>query len=234
MLSEYAIWTAFVTGLLGSVHCIGMCGGIVGALTVGLRGQARRSWLVMLAYQFAYNLGRIASYTLAGCIVGMIGSRFYALSDQELAIQVSRWLTGGIMIVIGVYLGGWTRVLLTVERVGGYVWRYIEPLGRRFLPIRNGGQALVLGAVWGWLPCGLVYSMLVLAMATGDPWRGGQVMVLFGLGTLPMLLFVGTAAGWVTGLVRNHWVRRMAGAVVIGFGLFLLLFPAVHHGSGHH
>ncbi len=233
MLSEYTIWTAFAAGLLGSVHCVGMCGGIVGALTMGLRQQARRSWLVMLAYQFAYNLGRITSYALAGCIVGLLASPVYTLSDQAFAIRISHWFTGGIMILIGLYLAGWSRVLVAVERVGGYAWRYIEPVGRRFLPIRNWGQALVLGAIWGWLPCGLVYSMLFLAMTTGDPWQGSQIMIIFGLGTLPMLLSVGTAAGWVAGLVRHNWVRRLAGVAVIGFGLFVLLFPLLHQGTNH-
>lgn len=232
---ELSAAAAFMIGLLGSVHCVGMCGGIVGALTLGLPPSIRASRASMAAYLLAYNLGRITSYAVAGLAVGALGAQFYSALSDSGATRYSHWIAGAFMVALGIYLAGWTRILGPIERAGAHLWRRIEPLGRRFLPVRRPGEALFLGLVWGWLPCGLVYSTLVWAMVSGDAVRGAQLMVSFGLGTLPMLLFMGAAARWLGDLVRKPWVRRAAGALVIGFGLLTLFAPGVlHHGHGGH
>jgi sulfite exporter TauE/SafE len=224
---------AFLIGLLGSVHCIGMCGGIVGALTMGLPVATRRSSAGMLAYLLAYNIGRITSYAVAGALAGVAGSSVYGLVSSGTAMRYSHWITGAFMLALGVYLMGWTRILAPIERAGARLWRHMEPLGRRLLPVRHPGQALGLGLVWGWLPCGLVYSALVWALAAGDALRGAQVMVAFGLGTLPMLLSLGAAARWLGDRVRRPWVRQGAGALIVAFGLATLFAPGlVHRHSG--
>jgi hypothetical protein len=212
---------AFLVGLLGGVHCIGMCGGIVGAISLGMPGMPGRQgtrWPMLLAY----NLGRIASYTLAGAIAGGLGFFFSGLLPVQQAQQILLGVAGVVMILLGLYLGGWWNLLSYVEQAGGHLWKRIEPLGRGLLPVRRVGQGLALGMLWGWLPCGLVYSVLIWAVSAGGAGEGALLMFAFGLGTLPNLLAMGAAAGQLQRLVRHVWVRRAAGLMIIAFGLFQL------------
>ena len=219
MYTETSYIAAFLVGLLGGVHCVGMCGGVVGALSFGLSEDIRQQPRRMLPYLLAYNLARISSYTLAGVLLG--GSS--ALAMQLVAInQLQQGLlvfAGIFMILLGLYVGGWWPVLLRLEHAGGVIWRRIEPLGRRLLPVRSVLQAFLLGLVWGWLPCGLVYSVLIWAMASGGPLEGGLLLLSFGLGTLPNLLAMGLFAASLSRWVRYPWVRWAAGEVIILFGL---------------
>lgn len=216
---DAAYLTAFAVGLLGGVHCIGMCGGIVGALTLGLAESVRRRPHTLLPYLLAYNTGRILSYATAGALVGGIGLLAADLARVHEAQRILQVVAGVFMIVLGLYLGGWWHGLARVEQLGGHLWRRIEPLGRRFLPVRHPGEAFALGLVWGWLPCGLVYSTLVWAIAAGGVPQGAALMLSFGLGTLPMLLGMGLVAGKLGACMRRHWVRAVAGLLVIGFGI---------------
>ncbi len=225
LLQEAGVFTALVIGLLGSVHCIGMCGGIMGALSVGMPGQARRTSGAVVAFTLAYNLGRITSYGAAGALAGLLGTQFYELLSSSHAHLIALFVAGTFMVALGLYLTGWTQVLAPVERVGGLLWRRIEPVARRLLPVRTLWHALGLGLLWGWLPCGLVYSALVLAMASGDPLLGALFMVAFGLGTLPMVLTLGATARWLGQLTRTHWVRQLAGSVIIVLGLLTVFAP---------
>jgi len=219
MLADVSLWSAFLVGLLGGVHCVGMCGGIVTALSLGLPANDRsRRW----RFQLSYNLGRIASYSLAGALFGGIGwlaSNWSGIHQVQLGLQ---WLAALFMIALGLYLGGWWNGLTRIEQLGGVVWSRLEPLGRRFLPVRRSGQALMLGAVWGWLPCGLVYSVLVWAISAGSPGQGAALLLSFGLGTLPNLLLMGAAADRLAARVRDVRTRRLAGLLVVGFGLYTL------------
>lgn len=216
-MAEIDLIGAFVVGLLGGVHCAGMCGGIVGALSFG-SGEQRR-WPILLSY----NAGRIASYTFAGAIMGALGFFFSGLLPVQMAQQLLLTVAAVFLILMGLYLAGWSRLLSRVERAGGVIWRRIEPLGRRFLPVRSVGQGLVLGALWGWLPCGLVYSALVWTVSSGGALQGAALMLAFGLGTLPNLLLMGVAAQQLSRWVRLPIVRWSAGALVVGFGLVLLV-----------
>jgi hypothetical protein len=223
MSLELMLASVFVVGLLGGVHCVGMCGGIAAALTFGLPAerQGRLAWL--LPFLLAYNAGRIASYTLAGAIMGGAGvllSRFAPVQGAQRGLLM---LAAVFMILMGLYLGGWWSGLARLERAGGVLWRRIEPFGRRLLPVQRPTQALALGLLWGWLPCGLVYSTLVSAVSAGGAWQGAAVMLAFGLGTLPNLLAMGAAAGAIAGFARRPWVRRAAGASVLLFGLWTLV-----------
>ncbi|KAA6185310.1 sulfite exporter TauE/SafE family protein [Thiohalocapsa marina] len=224
-----SLLTAFVVGLLGGVHCVGMCGGIVATLTLGLPpAQRRRGPLALLPHQLGYNLGRIAGYTVMGLVAGGVGG----LLVQSLAMHWTQrglyLLSAVFMIALGLYLGGWWRGLAWVERAGGLLWRRLEPLGRRLLPIRSWWQALGVGFIWAWLPCGLVYSVLILALGAGGALPGGLLMLAFGLGTLPNLLGIGLLAGGAARYAELVWFRRLAGLLVIGFGLYALwqLFAA--------
>jgi sulfite exporter TauE/SafE len=211
---------ALLIGLTGGVHCLGMCGGIVGALTLGLPPTPGHPLRTRLPFLLAYNLGRIMSYVTAGTLAGGVGAwaaHLISVHHAQLGLQV---IAGLFMILLGLYLAGWQGTLSRLERVGGVLWRRIEPLGRRFLPVRTPIQALGMGLVWGWLPCGLVYSVLVWAMGAGGALEGGLLMLSFGLGTLPTLLAMGTVAATLAGLIRRPGVRAAAGSLVILFGIY--------------
>ncbi|MEA2078638.1 MAG: sulfite exporter TauE/SafE family protein, partial [Pseudomonadota bacterium] len=201
MISNVSLLAAFLVGLLGGVHCVGMCGGIVGALSLGLPERQRTGsarWLSLLAY----NAGRVSSYTLAGALLGGIGwlaANWSGLHQLQQGLQL---LAALFMVALGLYLGGWWQGLVRVEHVGGLVWNRLEPLGRRFLPVKTPVQAFFLGLIWGWLPCGLVYSVLVWSISTGDPLYGAALLFSFGLGTLPNLLLMGAAAAGLSARVR--------------------------------
>ncbi len=213
MLSVYP--SLFLVGLLGGVHCVGMCGGIVGALSLG--GPSR--WPLHLAY----NGGRIVSYALAGALAGGLGSAGLALEGQW-PVRLALYVFANLMLVaLGLYLAGATGLLAPVERLGGVLWRRLQPLTRRFLPARNIGQAFPLGLLWGWLPCGLVYSALVTALGTGSSGEGALAMLAFGLGTLPNLLLAGLLLARLREWTRHRAVRMVAGALVAAFGVFGLI-----------
>jgi len=218
MIETYSLLSAFLVGILGGVHCVGMCGGIVGAISLGMPGDAAPRWVMHLGY----NLGRVGSYALAGAIAGGLGLFFSGLLPVRSAQQVLLGFAGVFMILLGLYLGGWWNLLRHLEQVGGYLWKRIEPLGRGLLPVRRPGQALALGALWGWLPCGLVYSVLIWAVSSGGAAEGALLMLAFGLGTLPNLLAMGAAASQLQRFVRNPWVRRAAGLMIVLFGVFQL------------
>lgn len=222
MLAEASLLTAFLVGLLGGVHCVGMCGGIVGALSLGLSEQQRcgvARWYFLLAY----NLGRVISYSFAGALLGGIGWLAANWSGLHQIQQYLQLLAALFMVALGLYLGGWWQALVVLERAGGAVWARLEPLGRRFLPVRSPAHAFALGLIWGWLPCGLVYSVLVWAVATADPLRGAALMLAFGLGTLPNLLLMGAAAAGLAARVRDPRTRQIAGLLVVLLGGYALL-----------
>ncbi|WP_412479408.1 sulfite exporter TauE/SafE family protein [Azonexus sp. IMCC34839] len=202
----------FLVGLLGGTHCVGMCGGIVGALSMG--GPARWSM------HFAYNGGRIFSYTLAGALAGALGAATLGLEQQWPIRQVLFLLANLMLIALGLYLLGVTRALAFTERAGQHLWRHLQPMTRRFLPAQTVAQAFPLGLLWGWLPCGLVYSALVSALSAGSATRGAALMLAFGLGTLPNLLLAGIVLARLNEFVRRPVVRTFSGLLVLGFGLY--------------
>lgn len=213
---------AFLVGLLGGVHCFGMCGGIVTALSLGIREDLREHRNKLLWLQSAYNLGRIISYTVAGFIAGALGFFAHDLSGMQEVRTGLQLLAAAIMIALGLYLGGWWFGLLKVEQLGSGLWKYIEPAGRKLIPVQTVGGALGLGLVWGWLPCGLIYSVLIWALAVADPVQGAILMLSFGMGTLPNLLLMGIFAARLGRYLQKTWLRKTAGALVVAFGLWQL------------
>lgn len=219
MLAEANYISAFLVGLLGGVHCVGMCGAIVGAMSVGLPTATRGKVGRQLPFLVSYNLGRIVSYGVAGMLLGGIGGLVVSLGELHVTRQILQVVAGLFMFVLGLYLADWWRGLAQLERAGGYLWKRIEPLGRRLLPVNDPPRALLAGLIWGWLPCGLVYSVLIWSMAAGSWWEGGLLMLSFGVGTLPNLLLAGIFAARITGFVRDIRVRRVAGGLVMLLGL---------------
>ena len=218
---EFTLLSAFLVGLLGGGHCVGMCGGIVTALTFStdpLRPTTRR-----VGIQLLYNLGRISSYSLFGLIAGAL-SQFSTslLVNVHLLQSILQGIAALFMLAMGLYLAGWWQGLLQLEHVGQHIWRHIEPRARHLLPIRSYPQALLVGMAWGWLPCGLVYSVAFYAMSSGTALHGALLMLSFGIGTLPTLLASGFMANSMLRWLRHSWVRNSAGLMVIGFALLLL------------
>jgi sulfite exporter TauE/SafE len=214
---EFSLLSALLVGLLGGVHCVGMCGGIVAAFSFRADGTVPPFRL-----HIGYNLGRVLSYTLFGALAGGLGASLNLLHVRP--VQIALYLLAQcVMILLGLYLAGWNRWVLIFERAGGALWKRVQPLFRKFLPVRNLPGAVLAGMVWGWLPCGLVYSMLVSALASGGAAGGAGLMLAFGLGTLPNLLGMGLFAHSLKPFFQNLTVRRLAGLLVASFGVWGLI-----------
>ncbi len=210
--------SALILGLLGGGHCLGMCGGLMGALTLAIpKEQRSRRFRLLLAY----NLGRILSYATAGLLIGLAG---WAVANSPAAMFM-RILAGLLLIAMGLYLAGWWSGLTRIESLGRGLWRYIQPVANRLLPVSSLPRALLLGALWGWLPCGLVYSTLLWSASQGNALDSALLMLAFGLGTWPVLLATGLAAERVTALLRKRSVRVAGGLLVILFGIWTLPGP---------
>lgn len=227
------ITSAFIVGLLGSVHCIGMCGGIVSALTLNLPGTIRQRTMRMLPYITLYNLGRLTSYAIAGAIFAWLGAAVGS-AFTEFFTGWGKWITGIFLILLGLYIAGWLQLLVVLERMGSGVWRYIEPLGKKVMPVDSFWKAGLLGLIWGWLPCGMVYAMFPLAIASAHPVDGALIMLAFGLGTLPTLVLMGSASEWLRRITRNSIVRQTMGLLIILFGVYGMLAKGAHEGHGQH
>lgn len=218
--------SALVLGLLGGGHCLGMCGGLMGALTLAIPPEQRARRVRLL---LAYNLGRVLSYACAGLLLGLAGWAV-ASSPAALALRVAAAL---LLIAMGLYLAGWWSGLTRLEALGRGLWRHIQPVASRLLPVSSLPRALLLGALWGWLPCGLVYSTLLWAASQGHAGYSAALMLAFGLGTWPVLLATGLAAERVNALLRRRSVRMAGGLLVILFGLWTLPGPHQHWLMGH-
>jgi hypothetical protein len=210
---EAGFAAAFLIGLLGGVHCVGMCGGIVGALTLQTP-RRQRAWNLHLAY----SAGRITSYAAAGAIMGMIGGAGL-MFNQVLPVQLLLYVLANLVLIsLGLYLAGLGNQLTRLEALGASLWRRVQPYSAKFLPADSAGKAFALGTLWGWLPCGLVYSLLATALLSGGAASGAAVMLAFGLGTLPNLLLAGMALKRLRDLTSNRRLRLAAGALVAAFG----------------
>lgn len=198
----------------------------MGALTLAIPPEQRGRRLRLL---LTYNLGRILSYAAAGLLLGLAG---VAVASSPLATGL-RVLAALLLIAMGLYLAGWWSGLTRIEALGRGLWRHVQPLATRLLPVSSLPRALLLGALWGWLPCGLVYSTLLWSASQGDALHSAALMLAFGLGTWPVLLATGLAAERVGGLLRNRGVRMAGGVLVILFGLWTLPGPHQHWLMGH-
>jgi len=218
--SQYLV--AFITGLLGGVHCFGMCGGIVGALTLNTSNDnSQRSSPLLIT--LGYNIGRIAGYAVAGAIVGFLGATLVDLTGIQAAKQILSIIASLFMIVLGFYLAGIWSGISKLEHIGGHLWKYIQPFTKQFMPVRSYKQAIPLGFLWGWLPCGLVYTALIWTLSAGGAIQGALIMLAFGLGTLPNLLAMGIIATRLAKWVRNPTIRMFAGLLVVAMGVGTLV-----------
>lgn len=247
--------TSVITGLLGGVHCLGMCGGIVAALhsrpsaltpalpatnfpvpvvaapntalpTPGVNAAQKNVALPSWAAQLGYNAGRLSSYTLAGALFGTLsgglGSAAWWLGSVRPLQHAGYLVTNFFLIALGLYLAGGLPVFARIEALGRGLWRRLAPRAAHALAAPNKtsfSQAWLTGALWGWVPCGLVYSTLLVAMISGSARNGALVLLAFGIGTLPTLLAAGFAAQQLRAWLARRGVRWAAGALVLSFGL---------------
>lgn len=216
---EYNVTGAFLVGLMGAAHCFGMCGGLVGAFSAQIPHPKTGNLLAhQLKYLLSYNLGRILSYTLAGGLVGASSAGLGHLFQLDIYLIVLRIIAGLMMIATGLYIAKIWVGIVQIERVGQWLWHYLTPLAQRLVPIKNPHQAVMAGFIWGWLPCGLVYSTLTWSVASGSAIQGAFIMLAFGLGTLPALLSAGVAAKRLANWVQKKTVRLLSGLLLIAFG----------------
>lgn len=223
--------TAFTIGLLGGAHCVGMCGGIMNALSFAIPAEQRNGFKLSLIL-LTYNLGRIFSYMLAGVIIGSIG--WWLQDAMGPASNILRIVAGTMLIIMGLYLAGWWMGLSYLERAGNTIWQRIEPIGQSLMPVTKPSQALLLGAVWGWLPCGMVYSVLTWSAAAGDWQQSALIMLSFGLGTLPVMFVTGRFAHKLKGFIQKKSTRNFAAILMIVFGVWTIVGGSQHSGQHDH
>lgn len=219
---------AFVVGMAGSVHCVAMCGGISGALALrARRGASPRhaSWLAL-----CNQLGRVTGYAIAGALVGAFSSLVQGLFDWNRLVVAARLMAGLTLLSVGIGILFKWRPLAGLERLGGRVWVRMAPLAGR-LPSQSAAGALLLGMLWGWLPCGFIYSMLIFAAFKGGALQGAALMACFGLGTAPAVGGAGLLGSWLGRKNAARGLHRAAGWLILAFGLWTLLGPLqpLHH-----
>lgn len=202
---------ALLMGLAGAGHCLMMCGGLAGAL-----GQ-HAHWQQLLSY----NFGRILSYAIAGALVGAAFTQLAEFSSAGLIYL--RLLAALLLVLLGLYYGGWWLALSYLERLGKPLWRRLQPLAQRSRQANSYGALIIAGMVWGWLPCGLVYSALSWAAVSGSASSGALYMSLFGLGTLPAMVAFGWFSKTIQSILRSHGFRQLMGIVLIVYGLWTAL-----------
>ncbi|MEX0604235.1 MAG: sulfite exporter TauE/SafE family protein [Marinobacter sp.] len=220
--------SAFLIGFLGSTHCLGMCGGISASLSMALPvgpGFRLRQTLMLLAF----NGGRIGSYIVLASLVAVLSTQ--AVDSWAHLGGLLRTLAGLLLIGMGLAMGQWWQGIRHIERLGAPLWQKLSPLTRHFIPVKHAGQAFALGTLWGWLPCGLVYSTLGWAALQPTVGTAALTMLCFGLGTLPSMLATGYAASWIKHLRTQRYFRQLAGLLLIGFGLWTI--PLGHWLVGH-
>ncbi|EGY59757.1 sulfite exporter TauE/SafE family protein [Neisseria sp. GT4A_CT1] len=214
---DITFFTLFLLGFFGGTHCVGMCGGLSSAFALQLPPHLNRLGLIVLL-----NLGRISSYVLIGLIVGLVGQIGISLDD-------TRWLQNGLyvaanilLLLLGLYLAGLSTAATQIERIGRPIWKRLNPILNRLLPIKSVPACFGVGMLWGWLPCGLVYSASLYALGSGNAVQGGLYMLAFALGTLPNLLAMGIFAAQLKTLLQRRAIRLCAGLLVAGWAVFRL------------
>lgn len=224
---------ALLMGLFSALHCLSMCGSIIGSLTLSLRQEIRDHKALLLPFVLSYNFGRITSYTLGGLIAGLLERVLSLPFGEGHGHRVLQILSAIIMLGAGLHIGGWFPRFAYIEKGGVVVWRWLEPYGRRLIPVETLPQAFFFGMVWGWLPCGLVYTAFSLAATTGDVIRSTFTMFAFGVGTLPATVGVGIMTSLMVRLSRMRKFRQLAGITLIILAIlaaFPGLNPLVLHG----
>jgi sulfite exporter TauE/SafE len=219
--AEYNFWAAMMVGLLSAGHCFGMCGGVVGAFSANIPLHHRLSQRHRILYLLAYNIGRIGSYVFAGALVGY--SVGYFSVKSSILLYALQMFAGLMLISIGLYLANWFSLVRKIEVVGKAFWPIISPVAKRFIPFKSPLSALPFGMIWGWLPCGLVYSTLTWSAASSSASSGALIMLGFGVGTLPALLSMGYFSQSLNQLLGHRIVRLTSAIIIIAYGVSMVV-----------
>ena len=218
---------AFIMGLFSSLHCVGMCGSIIGTLTLSLSQEIRQSRARLLPFILIYNIGRILSSTLAGAVIVVLQVLLTLPWAEGHGHRLLQLLSAGVMISAGFYIAGWFPHFAYIEKLGSRIWKKIEPFGRKLIPVKTKLQAFLFGMIWGWLPCGLVYTALALSATAGDVFHSMLTMLCFGLGTLPAVMGIGIMTSLLASLHRFHRFKQAVGVLFIVVAL-LAAFPELN------
>lgn len=211
--------SAFIIGLFGSGHCLSMCGGITTMLTSAIPNQHKQTPLII-----SYNLGRIFTYSFIGAIVGFSGS--IAAKNLGMPLASLRLISGFFLVLLGLYIGGWLMWISQIEKLGKFIWRYLSPLSKKVLPVTSVKKSFILGLIWGWLPCGLVYSTLTWALASHSLIDGAAIMFFFGLGTLPALFTLSVGQLNVRMLLSNNTFKKTLAFLLVLYGFYTISFAS--------
>ena len=220
---------ALLMGFFGSPHCLGMCGGLVTAFGLSMKdvSPAKRRALVA-----TYHFGRLTSYAFLGLVAGLIGTA--VLQPLMQSNSASRILLGLVLVFVGVTMLG-APFLKNLERFGMRFWQYLSPIRQKVFPLNTFPRALSAGLLWGFLPCGLVYGALLIAVVAHNPLSGAALMFVFGLGTVPMLVATHETVGWLRDKIGRFRLRQLNGAMMVLSGLAVVFFPIAMsnmHGGG--
>jgi len=219
MLISFII--AFNLGLVSTAHCVGMCGGILTTLMLGSPEGEQKSSLKVFKRSLAYNLGRISSYSIAGLFAGLLGAKFLGLSQNINAHLILQSIAALVLIGLALNILGFSPLTKITEAVGMRLWKRIQPLGKHLYPINTLWRALLFGMLWGWLPCGLVYSAMLLSLSTGTAHEGMLTMMFFGIGTLPGMLTIGYFSDYLNRLKTNIKFRWVTASLMIFIAISL-------------
>lgn len=214
---------ALMIGVLGSAHCMGMCGGIASAIGLTSVSNSSNSRGGKFFTPLFYNMGRLVSYALTGAIIGGAVASASQIATDFAVLNWLRLLSAIVMIVLALYIGQWWQGLLAIEKLGQHLWKYISPVTTRLLPLKSPLHALPLGFLWGWLPCGLVYSTLTWAAVSGSALNGASIMLAFGIGTLPAMLMVGVGATYLNKVKNSVLFRQLGATLLLGYGIFIAI-----------
>jgi len=169
----------FLMGLLGGVHCLGMCGGVVALLTSALPAELRSNAKQTSLYHLNYNTGRILSYVLMGALFGLAGELLANTLKMSVLDHALRIFSGILMVLVGLYIANWYAGIQVLEKIGAKLWTKLQPISQKFLPVTSLKSAFLVGLFWGGIPCGLVYGALSFAVLSGSAVQGGLIMLAF-------------------------------------------------------
>jgi len=218
---------AFSMGLFGSPHCLGMCGGIVTAFGLSMQhvSDSKKNGLIL-----TYHLGRLISYSLLGLIASLVG---VAIFQSIMSNSAPRIVLGAVLVLIGLAMLG-LPLFNQLEKIGMRFWQSLAPLRKKVFPIDSFGKALFAGLLWGFLPCGLVYGALMMAIAGNNIATGAALMFVFGLGTMPMLIATQKTVGILQSSIKNFRLRQINGVIMMLSGLAVIFIPMMMHHNHNH
>ncbi len=213
-MTELNYLTAFLIGLAGGVHCIGMCGSIAGAFTFAVPKNDS-----LTPYIACYNMGRIVSYTMAGLLTGYLGAIFS--SSLVIGLTILQAFSIVFLILLALYISDIYKGLVVLEKAGSHLWKRLAPISKRLIPFKSPAHTILYGIIWGWLPCGLVYSALTWSLASGSAIDGALFMLFFGLGTLPALIASSIGASFLLPILQNRRTRQVIAIIILIYAIFL-------------